>query len=134
MAAVEFSCQMIAVINVAAVALIALVCAGLAVNLGRELLMLVLYVLAVSVFCMTVRRICQSLAALGTALPLLIVVMLVVCPVFFDFGALRALQYLFPPTYYINAAVSDRFLLLMAGYSLILLVIYCLTGKLLRRR
>jgi len=133
-AAVEFSCQMIAVINVAAVALIALVCAGLAVNLGRELLMLVLYVLAVSVFCMTVRRICQSLAALGTALPLLIVVMLVVCPVFFDFGALRSLQYLFPPTYYINAAVSDRFLLLMAGYSLILLVIYCLTGKLLRRR
>jgi hypothetical protein len=37
-------------------------------------------------------------------------------------------------TYYINAAVSDRFLLLMPCYSLVLLVIYCLTGKLLRRR
>ena len=133
-AAVEFSCQMIAVINVAVVALIALICAGLAVNLGRELLILVLYALTVSVFCMTVRRLCQSLAALGTALPLLVVVMLVCCPVFFDFGELRSLQYLFPPTYYINAAVSNRFLLLMVGYSLVLLVIYTLTGKLLRRK
>ena len=54
-------------IRPAVVALIALICAGLAVNLGRELLMLVLYALTVSVFCMTVRRLCQSLAALGTA-------------------------------------------------------------------
>lgn len=133
-AAVEFCCQMIAVINVAAVALIALLSAGLAVSLGRELLILLLYAVSVALFCMTVRRLCQSLAAVGTALPLLIVVMLVVCPVFFDLGALRALQYLFPPTYYINAAVSDRFLLLMAGYSLVLLGIYSITGKLLHRR
>lgn len=133
-AAVEFSCQMIAVINVAAVALIALSFAGLAVSLGRELLMLVLYALAVSAFCMTVRRLCQSLAAVGTVLPLLIVVMLVVCPVFFDLGQLRSLQYLFPPTYYINAAVSDRFLLLMGAYSLVLLAVYTLSGKLLRRK
>ena len=133
-AAVEFGCQMIAVVNVAAVALIALIWAGLAVDLGRELLTLVLYALSVSAFCMTVRRLFQSLAAVGTALPLLIVVMLVVCPVFFDLGQLRALQYLFPPTYYINAAVSDRFLLLMAGYSLALLAVYTLSGKLLHRR
>ena len=125
---------MIAVVNVAAVALIALIWAGLAVDLGRELLTLVLYALSVSSFCMTVRRLFQSLAAVGTALPLLIVVMLVVCPVFFDLGQLRALQYLFPPTYYINAAVSDRFLLLMAGYSLALLAVYTLSGKLLHKR
>lgn len=133
-AAVEFSCQIIAVINVAAVALIALVCVGMAENLLRELLLLVLYALAVSAFCTTVRRLCKSLAVMGTVLPLLIVVMLVVCPVFFDLGALRGLQYLFPPTYYINAAVSDRFLLLMPCYSLVLLAVYILTGKILRRR
>lgn len=133
-AVVEFACQMIAVVNVALMALIALVCAGLAEELGRELLLLVLYALAVSLFCMTVRRLCQSLAAVGTVLPLLIVVMLVVCPVFFDFGQLRAVQYLFPPTYYINGAISDRYLLLMGGYSLILLAVYTLCGKVFRRK
>lgn len=133
-AVVEFVCQMIAVVNVAVMALIALVCAGLAEDLGRELLLLVLYALAVSLFCMTVRRLCQSLANLGTALPLLVVVMLVVCPVFFDFGQLRSVQYLFPPTYYINGAVSDRYLLLMIVYSLVLLAVYTLCGKLLRRK
>ena len=68
------------------------------------------------------------------ALPLLIVVMLVVCPVFFDLGALRALQYLFPPTYYINASTSNRFLVLMVVYALALLVVYILSGKLLKRK
>lgn len=133
-AAVEFGCQMIAVLNIATVALIALILAGLTAELGRELVILIMYAVSVSLFCMTVRRLCQSLAIVGTALPLLIVVMLVVCPVFFDLGALRAVQYLFPPTYYINAAVSDRFLLLMGAYSLALLAIYALSGKLLHRR
>lgn len=133
-AAVEFGCQMIAVLNIATVALIALILAGLTAELGRELVILIMYAVSVSLFCMTVRRLCQSLAIVGTALPLLIVVMLVVCPVFFDLGALRAVQYLFPPTYYINAVVSDRFLLLMGVYSLILLGAYVLTGKLLHRR
>lgn len=133
-AAVEFACQMIAVVNVAVVALIALIWAGLAEELGRELLLLVLYAPAVSLFCMTVRRLFQSLAAVGTALPLLVVVMLVACPVFFDFGQLRSVQYLFPPTYYINGAVSDRYLLHMIVYSLVLLAVYTLCGKLLRRK
>lgn len=132
-AAVEFACQVIAVLNVAVVALIAMGLAGLVDSLGRELLILLLYAVCVSLFCMTVRRLCGNLAAVGTALPLLIVVMLVICPVFFDLGALRAMQYLFPPTYYINAATSDRFLLLMGVYATGLWAVYALSGKLLRR-
>ena len=130
----EFSCQMIAVVNISAVVLIAMLLSGLAGNFGRELLILALYATSTALFGMTVRQLCGSLAAVGTALPLLIVVMLVVCPVFFDLGALRALQYLFPPTYYINAVSSNYFLLLMAVYSLILLTVYTLSGMLLRRK
>jgi len=81
-----------------------------------------------------VRRLCGKLAVLGTVLPLLIVVRLVVCPVFFDLGALRQVQYLFPPTYYINAQYSDRSLVLMGLYSIALLLIYCLSGRLLHRK
>lgn len=130
----EFGCQMICVLNVSAVILVALAFSKLTVSLGREVLILLLYAMCTALFCMTVRRLCGNLAVLGTVLPLLIVVMLVVCPVFFDLRELRSLQYIFPPTYYINAQYSDRFLLLMGVYSLVLLLIYYLTGKLLRRK
>ena len=133
-AGVEFGCQMICVLNVSAVILIALGLSGLAVSLGREVLMLLLYAICTALFCMTVRRLCGKLAVLGTVLPLLIVVMLVVCPVFFDLGMLRTFQYIFPPTYYINAQYSDRFLLLMGIYGAVLFLIYYLTGKLLHRK
>ncbi len=132
--AVEFTCQMICVLNVSAVTLIALCLSGLAASLGREVLALLLYAICTALFCMTVRRLCGKLAVLGTVLPLLIVVMLVVCPVFFDLGMLRSLQYIFPPTYYINAQYSDRYLLLMAVYGLVLWLICFLSGKLLHRK
>jgi len=126
---VEFACQIIAVLNIAVVALIALGLSGLMVSWGREVAVLLMYALGVALFCMTVRRLCGTLTAVGTALPLLVVVMLVVCPIFFDLGALREIQYIFPPTYYINAVYSNRFLLLMMVYSGILLLIYWLAGK-----
>lgn len=131
---VEFCCQMIAVGNVAVVVLIAMFLSNLAGSLWRELAVTLLYSLTVSLFCMTLRRLCGKITAVGVLMPLLIVVMLVVCPVFFDLGQLRTLQYLFPPTYYINAAVSNRYLLLMGVYALVLLGIYYLLGKLFHRR
>lgn len=133
-AAVEFGCQLIAVLNVSVVALIALFAAGLTVGLGRELLMVLLYALSTALFCMTVRRIFGSITTLGTLLPMLVVGMLVVCPVFFDLGALRAVQYLFPPTYYINGANSDYFLGLQVVYIAALLGVYTLFGKLFHRQ
>lgn len=131
---VEFGCQMICVLNVTVVIFIALCLSGLAVSVGREVLILLLYAICTSLFCMTVRRICGGLAVLGTALPLLIVVMLVVCPVFFDLGMLRQVQYLFPPTYYINAQYSNHFLMLMGIYSIALWLIYFLIGRILHRK
>ena len=131
---VELGCQMISVLNVSAVVLISLAVIGQTVGIGRELLVLLLYALSVAVFSMTLRRMLGSLRGLGTLLPLLIVVMLVVCPVFFDLGVLRQLQYLFPPTYFINAAYNDKFLLYMPVYTLALAAVYFLLGKIFQRK
>ena len=131
---VEFSCQMIAVGNVAVVALIAMVLAGLTGSILRELLALVMYVITVSLFCMVVRRLCGKITAVGVMLPLLVVVMLVVCPVFFDLGMMRTAQYIFPPTYYINAMASNRALLYMGVYALVMEAVYLLLGEVLHRR
>lgn len=130
---VEFICQIIAVGNLAVVALIALILGSMSASLSRELLVTPLYVLSVSLFAMNIRQLCRKLTVVGAILPLLIVVMLVICPIFFDLGALRSLQYLFPPTYYVNGAYSDRFMYLLCGYDACLLGLYYLSGKLIRK-
>lgn len=125
----ELRCQAVCVGNVAAVVLLALAVSGLAGSVLTELPALVLYSLCCAVFGMLLRQLCGNIHVLAAVLPVLVVVMLVVCPVFFDLGALRQLQYLLPPTYYINAAYNPVYLLYMAGYTAILAGLYWLIGK-----
>lgn len=112
----ELGCQMASTLHIAAICLICLAFSGLAGDLGTELLILVMYSLCCGVFAMALRQLCGTVTLLGSVLPLMIVVALVICPVFFDLGPLRSLQYLLPPTYYINAAYNSRYLMYMAGY------------------
>jgi ABC-2 type transport system permease protein len=131
--AAELGCQLVSVVNVSVAALVSLAAIGLAGSFGLELLVLVMYSLCVAVFSMTLRRLCGGIRGLSTLMPLLVVVMLLVCPVFFDLGALRQMQYLFPPTYYINAVHNEVYLLYMLIYTLIAAAVYYLAGWILRR-
>ncbi len=129
----ELGCQAVSVLNVSVVALLSLTLIGTATVWWRELLVTLLYVLAVSMFCMVLRRLCGSLSLLGTILPLMIVVTLLVCPVFFDLSQLRALQYVFPPSYYINAVYNDMWLLMMPVYIVVCGGVYLLLGRVFKR-
>lgn len=122
----ELSGQTVCVGNVAIVALLALAVSGLSGSVLTELLALVLYSLCCAVFGMVLRKLCGNMHVLAAVLPVLVVIMLVVCPVFFDLGALRQFQYLLPPTYYINAGHNAVYLLYMAGYTAALAGIYWL--------
>lgn len=124
---------MVSIVNVSAAALLTLLIIGMASSLGRELLVLVLYSLCTASFCMLLRRLCGSVKVLGILLPLLIVAMLLICPVFFDLGDLRQLQFLLPPTYYINAVHNDAYILYMLLHTLATGSLYLLLGKLLKR-
>ncbi len=129
----EFGCQVVAVANLCLVALISLAAAGMAGTAAKELLLLVMYTICTAVFCMMLRRLCGTIRALGALLPLLVVVMLLICPVFFDLGKLRQLQYLFPPTYYINAVHNSRYYLYMLVHTVVCGGVYLLSGKILKR-
>lgn len=129
----ELGCQMVAVVDIGIVSLVSLSLVGQTQNLLREILVLVMYGLCASVFAMMLRRLCGTVRALGAALPLLVVAMLLLCPVFFDLAAVKQLQFLFPPTYYINAVIADRYLWYMPVYTLICGGVYLLAGKVLRR-
>jgi hypothetical protein len=128
---VELGCQCISIVNVSLVVLLSLSMVGLTVGWIREISIFLLFVPCVALFAMTVRRLCHSLPVLGMCLPLLTVVMLVVCPVFFDLDFTGALQFLFPPTYYINAPYSNRYLWAMPIYTAVLYCVYTAAGKLL---
>ena len=113
----ELGCQLAASLHIAVISSVCLAFCGLTGSFWTELGILLMYSLCCSLFAMALRQLFPSVNLLGTALPLVIVASLVVCPVFFDLGSMRQLQYLLPPTYYINAAYDSRYLLSMAGYT-----------------
>lgn len=126
--AVELGCQLVALVNVAAVVLAALALSGQTGVWYKEIIISLLYCLCCAGFCMMLRRLCGSVRVLGTLLPLLVVAMLLICPVFFDLGKLRSLQYLLPPTYYINALYSHKYSLYMVLYTGTCFGVYGLLG------
>lgn len=113
---VEFICQIIAGINLCAAMLISLWAAELAVSWLREVAILVLYAIAVALFGVLLRNLLNNTKILGALIPLFVTVMIAICPVFFEFKQLRALQMLFPPTYYINAVNNTNYIKYMVVY------------------
>lgn len=112
---IEAACLMVALISVGIAVIIALLFAGVAVSFFRELWIMALYVIICTLFCMLIRRLTCSIKQLATVLPLLIVSLIVVCPVFFDFDFAKSLQLLLPTTYYINSVYNNMYIY----YSLI---------------
>ena len=119
---VEFGCQIIALGNIMAVILIAIIAAGLHVQILKELLVSAMYVLGCAVFGQFIRMLCRTERCIGMIMPLLAVVMLVVCPVFISLPGLGVIQMLFPPSYYLNAIYNNAYLGYFALYTLILWV------------
>ena len=117
--AVKFGCIFIAVLNTVVVMVAALGLSGLCTVWYRELAATLLFLLCCSSFCYLLLELFKSVKIIGALLPVLVVVMIAVCPIFFDLRGLRYVQLVFPPTYYINAIYSDRFLLYMLGYAVV---------------
>ena len=125
----ELGCQMVTTVHLCAASLLSLAVCGLGAALGRELLIFLLYSLCCAVFAMMLRRLLPSMRLLAAAMPVLCVLMLVICPVFFDLGALRQLQYLLPPTYFICAAETPAYLGYTVLYTAVCGGIFLLAGK-----
>ena len=100
----------------------------------RELGILVIYLFTGAVFCELMKLLCRTGKALVKWIPLVILAMLGLCPVFLDLGSSFALQYLFPPTYYLRALYSNRMLWIMAGYTMVLFVVETVWWKLSQRK
>lgn len=129
-----FGSQIIAVLNIAVVMLISLYFVGVATSFVRECLLLLLFAISCTLFCMVLQQLFNSIRVFGSLIPLLVILMIGICPVFFDLKPTKTLQLLFPPTYYINAVHNSTYLWYMLLYIFVLAVLYITVRKLLKRQ
>ena len=130
---VELGYQLISLINVLTVVILSLALMGDIHSWGQEFLIAAVYALCAAVFAMLVRRLCIGIRALGMITPILVVVMLVICPVFFDLGALRQPQFFLPPTYFVISIYNRQYLLYMVIYTAICMVLCWVLDRITRK-
>lgn len=126
---IGFGSMFIAVLNVSVAALISILVSGLTVGLGKELLVSFMYCISCTAFCMILKMILCSIKLYAALIPLITVISMTVCPVFFNLN--HVAQYILPPTYYVNAIYSDKYILYMAVYTAVC-VLLCLMVHLLK--
>ena len=106
-----------ALLPMALAALLALAAAHLLGPLPRELGLMLLYCLCAAVFSELVRKLCRTQSRLGALLPVLMAVMLALCPIFLDLKVLTPVRHLLPPYYYLNAVRSGSTLWQMLAFT-----------------
>ncbi len=115
-------------------AMAALALAGLTVDPGRELLILLLYLPATALFCELLRCLCPREEHYGALIPVLTAAMLVLCPVFLDLNLLRPLCLLLPPWWALRAVWNGAALLGLLLYTLALALLTGLLSLLRQKR
>ena len=122
------SCMAAAVVS-GGVVLISLYAGGIAGGFGRELLIMMAYIFAVASVCTAVASAFSRFEAFGALIPLMMLGMVVLCPVFFSVKAFPALRLLMPPYYYLMAVHNIEYAGYMLIYSIIALLIPAMTLK-----
>ena len=112
--------QWVLLVDGAAVMLAALKIAGVFTTWKREIPAAVLFACCVLVFCNLIRLLCRRPEWLASCIPLLLMGMLILCPVFIDVNGPRPLQYLLPPYYYLKSVHAAFYLGGMACYAVVL--------------
>lgn len=98
---------------------LALACTGLCHSF-KEIPALVVLVLCGTAFCLAFGMLCRKETVLSAAVPIVLLLMLVICPVFFDFRFLRFLRPICPLYYYLYAVSNLHFVLYGILYTLVI--------------
>ena len=112
------------------VSLFAMSVSGITVSYVREFILMFLYLLAVTNFCVLLRRLFNSVFILGALLPVMAIIMIAFCPIFIDLQVNKIFQLLLPPYYYLNAVYDNKYIIYMILYIFITYIIGWLVLKL----
>lgn len=95
----------------------------------NEILRMLIFVISSCCFCSIIRKLTPGLKSLATAIPVIMLVMLAVCPVFVYLRQLKPMQLVMPPFYYLMADNNPRYLTYFAVYSLVTIAVDVLLGS-----
>ena len=126
--------QMPGLVDVGVVVLAALFLSGVTVSFLTEILLMFVYLWMVAGFSDLVRRLCGKPVRLGAMIPLLMLVMLAVTPIFMGAPNMKWLQLLLPPYYYINALHNNAYRVGMLVYVVVTFAVNFLILKLQARK
>lgn len=123
-------CHLTAMVPAALAVLAALYLGGLWLGLGREVLMLLLYLPSCALFCEILRCLSPREEHYGALIPILAVAVLVLCPVFVSLPFRLPFQDVLPTAWYLKASFSEKALLPMLYYFAALLPLWALCSRL----
>lgn len=126
--------QMPGLADVGLVVLAALFFSGVTVGILTELLLMFVYLWMVAGFSDLARRLCGKPVRLGAMIPLLMLVMLAVTPIFMGAPNMKWIQLLLPPYYYINALHNNAYRVGMLVYIVVVFAVNFLILKLQAKR
>lgn len=115
------------VADAAIVMLIAMIVTGINVSILSELINVFFLTLNCCLFSSLLKLMLKSQERFAASIPVLMLAMIILCPVFISLNNLRWAQALFPPFYYLNATHSRMFTLFTVAYSAILGIIAIIT-------
>ena len=115
--------QMPGLVDVGVVVLAALFLSGVTVSFLTEILLMFVYLWMVAGFSDLVRRLCCKLVRRGAMIPLLMLVMLAVTPIFMGAPNMKWIQLLLPPYYYINALHNNAYRVGMLVYVVVIFAV-----------
>ncbi len=113
---------------------LALHIAKLNVGFGRELLSMLLYILAVTGFCTLWAVVFRDAGRLGACIPFFVIGMLALSPVFFDMERFACISIFLPSWYYLHAIHDTAYLFGMFVYCVAVFGVTALLNVLLRGR
>ena len=103
--------QVIAMVPAAIAVLVAYKASGIAVSMVREIACMLLYIAGAAIFGAFVTAVCRRLEVLAALIPVLMITLMVLCPVFFAVRHLHGIQMIFPPYLYLFGTFNDTFIL-----------------------
>ena len=116
-----YSCaaQMIILIHCGALVLAAYGILGIFRSWHLEILSMLLLIAGIHAFCNVTAAAVRRMEVIGGLLPLLVLLMLVICPVFWSIRRLWMIQWIFPPTFYLRSLTDRTGLWNLALYALV---------------
>ena len=102
----SFVMQAVLLTDAIVVLLVACKIVGVFTAFHIEVINGLLFVGCTMVFCNLVRILCRTMERLGSCIPIMLVAMLVLSPVFLDVKKFRVIQYLLPSYYYLKSIHS----------------------------